>query len=364
MVDGRIYLDFRTLTFESAATTLKIPIEQLVVSLGKKDDERVYFNDRNQPDLKFFTADSAILEHPTLAKSPHIRNQLATILGHRELRRRLLTTFYFLITCGVIAWVGSLASSVIVRSFVKKIPMEWEMKFGNSVIKQLEDDATFLNDSNKVAQLTAAAQPLIQTIQAKNLRFTFHIMESPFPNAFALPGGHIVVSTGLLEMTDKPEELLGVIAHETAHVTQRHAIRHLISGKGPIFILQICMGSRNKMLDVLAYPSEKLVYESFSQEYEKEADAVGWDYLVGANINPHGMIDMFGKLKEYEIANKMDQKASAFDSHPDLGRRIGWLEAKWKKLPHQTGFILLTNQPPKIPENDFQKRLKKLLYSN
>ncbi|MEI9961453.1 MAG: M48 family metallopeptidase [Limisphaerales bacterium] len=231
VVDGRIYLDFRTLTFESAATTLKIPIEQLVVSLGKKDDERVYFNDRNQPDLKFFTADSAILEHPTLAKSPHIRNQLATILGHRELRRRLLTTFYFLITCGVIAWVGSLASSVIVRSFVKKIPMEWEMKFGNSVIKQLEDDATFLNDSNKVAQLTAAAQPLIQTIQAKNLRFTFHIMESPFPNAFALPGGHIVVSTGLLEMTDKPEELLGVIAHETAHVTQRHAIRHLISAR-------------------------------------------------------------------------------------------------------------------------------------
>ncbi|MEI9961452.1 MAG: hypothetical protein WDM76_10090 [Limisphaerales bacterium] len=82
---------------------------------------------------------------------------------------------------------------------------------------------------------------------------------------------------------------------------------------------------------------------------------------MGANINPHGMIDMFGKLKEYEIANKMDQKASAFDSHPDLGRRIGWLEAKWKKTSPPDRIHPADQPTAKNPGERFSKAAQKIV---
>ncbi|MGH7952208.1 MAG: M48 family metallopeptidase [Limisphaerales bacterium] len=349
MVRGSISCDHRTLFFESETIALEIPGQRLVVELGTGDDERIYLSDPARPGLKLFTTDDSILDSTPLAQFRHRREELeSAAAGRGEIWRRLRVTLYFFAAFALIAWLGSFAGSLMVRSLVNEIPSQWETKFGDSVMEQLEHKMTFVNDSNAVAQLTALAAPLIHSIPAKNIKFKFHIEESAFPNAFAVPGGHIVVTTGLLKTADTPDELLGVIAHEAAHITQKHAFRHLISGKGPIFILQIFMGSRNRMLDALAYPSEALVYESFSQQYEKEADAVGWNYLVAAKINPHGMIDIFRKLKTFETSAEPSRKASAFDSHPAMDKRIEWLEEKWNKLPDKTDFIELTNPVPKI----------------
>ena len=112
----------------------------------------------------------------------------------------------------------------------------------------------------------------------------------------------------------------------------------------------------------MAFPSELLIYESFSQRYEREADAYGWNYLVAARINPHGMIEALQKLKHFEADLSMTNQASAFDSHPDLDERIQWLEAKWNALPDKTNFIELTNPVPKMKfENPLNSRLLKLL---
>jgi putative metalloprotease len=84
------------------------------------------------------------------------------------------------------------------------------------------------------------------------------------------------------------------------------------------------------------------VHQSFSQEYEKEADDYGWDYLVAANIDPRGMIDIFQRLKTVEAAEGLSEIVpKAFQSHPDIDKRIARLKAKWKKLPRKTGFIEL-----------------------
>jgi predicted Zn-dependent protease len=96
----------------------------------------------------------------------------------------------------------------------------------------------------------------------------------------------------------------------------------------------------------LAGGSALLVQQSFSQEYEKEADDVGWKYLVAANIDPRGMIDIFRKLKVAELAgNEPRLLPKAFESHPDLDKRIARLEAKWKHLPRKTGYIQLSAEP-------------------
>ena len=104
------------------------------------------------------------------------------------------------------------------------------------------------------------------------------------------------------------------------------------------------------MLNVLSENSGLLIQQSFSQEYETEADDVGWQYLVDANIDPRGMTNLFLKLKGYEMSRKLPQLTpQAFNSHPALDKRIARLEAKWKKLPRKTGFLELKPLEPAKP---------------
>lgn len=361
-VAGNLFVDRWRVFFQSATIEWEIPLEQLDVKLGRGKDPRVYLRDRRHSRVSIFTPNDSVLECTPFVQSHSVRSQLRTILGRRELTRRLRVTLYFFIGCGLAAWLVSMAAGAMVRSLVREIPVTWETQLGNSLMQKEESQLPFVDDSNAVTQLTALARPLIRAIPAKGIHFQFHILADPSPNAFALPGGHIIVTTGLLRLADQPDELLGVIAHETAHITQRHAIRRLITGKGPVFILRVFMGGRHRLLEALAYPSEKLVYESFSQEYERQADDIGWSYLVAAHINPHGMIDVFRKLRNYDSKKGISGRGSAFDSHPSMNRRIAWLEAKWNHLPDQTNFIELTNPVPKINEADLHAAMEKMFH--
>jgi predicted Zn-dependent protease len=360
MVGGEIFVEFWKLCFQSGAVRIEIPLNQVVVEFSE-NGEQVWFSHREQPGVRFFTFDQSVLDNWSLQRTPAIRTQLQELLQRGEMARRWRLVLYAFLGCVLLAWLGSLALGLAMRVVVNRIPLSWDAQEGNAVIGQLQQELPFVTDTNSVAQLTAFAEPLMRAIPARGVQFKFHILESPEPNAFALPGGHIVVTTGLLKLADTPEELLGVIAHESAHVTQRHALRHEISGRGPIYLVQILTGGRSRALETLAYPSELLAYESFSQEYEREADSVGWNYLVAAGINPHGMIDMFGKLEGQMEIVKDGREHPAFDSHPALGKRIAWLEAKWEKLPNQTGFVPLTNAVPKLSESELRNSLEKLL---
>lgn len=149
----------------------------------------------------------------------------------------------------------------------------------------------------------------------------------------------MIVYTGLLELVDRPEQLLGVIAHEAAHVTQKHGFRKALSAAGPFLIFGVFLGGGDGLLNMLSENSGLLIQQSFSQEYETEADAVGWQTLVNANIDPRGMTDLFLKLKGYELSRKFAAvRPQAFESHPALDKRIARLEAKWRKLPRKAGF--------------------------
>jgi len=311
--------------------------------------------------VRFFTFDQSVLDDWALLRSRPVREQVKEILQRGDMARRCRIVLYAFFACILAAWLGSLAMGAAMHVVVNRIPLSWDAKEGDALIEKLEKKLPFVNDSNVVAQVIALAEPLVRAVPTNDVQFKFHVLAYPEPNAFALPGGHIVITTGLLKLAGRPEELLGVMAHEMAHVTQRHALRHQISGKGPIYLVQILTGGRSRALEALAFPSELLAYESFSQEYEREADVAGWNSLVSANLNPHGMIDMFRKLDKQEPKGEGGSGHSAFDSHPALEKRIAWLEAKWEKIPDKTNFVQLTNTVPKVSENDLQNSLERLL---
>ncbi len=313
-VDGKIFVLWQKLRFESGEFAIEIPMDRTLIELAGDNSERICFSDAAAPNSQFFTFDESILTHRAFKYSKNIRDQLQNMAQHGEMARRWRLVLYTLLGCVLLAWLGSFLLGGATRIVISQIPMSWDVKEGNEIMEKIAGDFPFVTDSNLIDQLTAFAEPLTRTIPAGGVQFKFHVLTDPEPNAFAIPGGHIVITTGLLKTADRPEELLGVIAHETAHVTQRHSLRQEVSGKAPTYMVQILTGGRSQALEALAYPSELLAYESFSQDYEREADSVGWDYLVAANINPHGMIDMFNKFKVEEAKMQDGRGVPAFAS--------------------------------------------------
>ena len=336
VVEGRVFVDRGALTFQSKAATLNIPFKQLIVELGDEEG-RIYFKDKQFPNLRIFTEDVSILQDRRFL---FVREQLERSLTRQEIVRRLRITAYAVVSCMLLGWLCVCATGVMVRSLVAQVPPEWEQKMGDTKIAELKGEGVLVDDSNRIAKLTALVAPLMQVVP-KGTQFKFHIMKTEVPNAFALPAGHIVVTSALLDLADN-DELVGVIAHESAHITQKHHARKIISSAGPLLIFGIFLHSRSGLLDLFSRGSEFMLTQGFSQEYESEADEVGWKYLVAANIDPRGMMGIFRKFKTYEEKGKgAGVLPQAFQSHPALDKRIARLEAEWKKLPRKSGFAEL-----------------------
>ncbi|TAL06392.1 MAG: M48 family metallopeptidase [Verrucomicrobia bacterium] len=341
---GVLWFDEHTLYFQSQQTRVEIPLVRVRVRLGEGKDERIRFSDPALPDWEIFTTDEVVFDDRALLGSgSHVREQAVRILGRRETAKRLKLTAWFAGACGLVVCLIWIGTGLAVRAVVNRITPAQEKKVGDAQLATLKTEFDFVDDTNKVDELAALAKPLTDVVGNGQMQFTFHLVNEATPNAFALPGGHVVVCTGLLALADKPEEIVGVLAHELAHVTEKHGFRQQIASAGPLLVFGMLGGSGRGFAGLVSGTSAMLVEQNFSQDYETEADDVGWNYLVKANVNPHGMISMFEKFKAFEAKeeDEEDSHSKAFSSHPTTPKRINRLEKKWKKLKPQGGFVEL-----------------------
>lgn len=340
-VAGRIVVTRWMFRFESAALTLEVPFERLRVRVGTGADERLYFTDQAQPDSEIITDDFSILDLPEVGAIDNVSQRLGAEAGRDELKRRLRIVAWAAGGCVAIYLVAQLSLSFMVRSVLRRLPPQFEAQIGAAVIAEVKEEMTLVEDSNRVAALAALAAPLTQTVGGGQLAFKFYLAEDEDPNAFALPGGHVIVTTGLLNLVDRPEQVLGVIAHESAHVTQKHGLRTMIASAGPFIILRVFLGgSSSGLVRVAGDLSGLMIQQGFSQDYEKEADDVGWDTMVSAKIDPRGMIEVFRKLEEHDRTNAPPGIAlpSALQSHPAMEKRIARLEKRSQNGRHKEAF--------------------------
>lgn len=340
-IPGRMTVDRYAVRFQSETVAEEIPADRVEIGLEDATD-RICFTDSARPELKLFTFDADVLDHPALERAGFVRETLGARAAKRELRRRIRLTLYFFLGCILIACVGSWATGVAVVTLAHRVPPEFERTFGDKEIARMKEGGELLEDSNRVAQLTALAEPLMKVIPTGKTKVKFHIAKTSVANAVALPGGHVVVTMGMLDMVDEPEELLGVIAHEMGHVTEKHFARGVISASGPILIFGVLLHSQDQLLNTLSEASGVMIWMGYSQEFEREADNAGWQYLLDAHIDPRGMVSVFRKMKKQEDLAKAHgavELPEAFHDHPALEKRIQWLDTKWDRLRLKAGFI-------------------------
>jgi predicted Zn-dependent protease len=346
IADGRIGFDRWRLHFESEFGAFQIPISQLQIHKADGKGEPIYFGDPSQPDLSIYTFDTRVLRLRTLLDAAPTRVQLNEMRRQGEAKRNVKITVGFIVGCLVVAMLATASARLMVRALVSRIPPKFEQDLGDKFFAELQQEETFIQDTNLQAKLDLAVTPLLSSLPTNRIHFQFHIMETPMANAFALPGGHVVVTTGLLKLVGRPEELAGAVAHEIGHVTQKHMFRQVISRMGPALLIQLFMGNQGGLIGALGAGSQLLMAQSFSQEYEFEADSVGWNYLLAAHIDPRGLTDVLRKLKDEEDRERISEmEIAALRSHPTTQKRILRLEEKWKKLKQKSGFIQFEGQP-------------------
>ena len=160
--------------------------------------------------------------------------------------------------------------------------------------------------------------------------FTFTIVNSEIVNAFALPGGYVYVSRGLMALANSEAELGGVIAHEIGHVTGRHTAKRYnraVFAQLGAALLGVATGSR--MIGDLANMGAAAYVQGFSRDQELEADLLGVRYLSRAGYDPRAMERFLAQMgAETRLAaliagkQETEPQASLFSSHPRTSQRI------------------------------------------
>ena len=178
--------------------------------------------------------------------------------------------------------------------------------------------------------VTAVGQKLAAVTETPNQKFTFTVLDSPIVNAFALPGGYVYITRGLLALASNEAELAGVLAHEIGHVVARHSAQRYSRG----VLTQILAGGLSAAIgngagDVIGMGANAYM-QSFSREHEFEADKLGVRYLSRAGYDPAAMASFLKKLRAHsrlqaELAGRSPNDVDQFDimaTHPRTVDRI------------------------------------------
>jgi len=192
------------------------------------------------------------------------------------------------------------------------------------------------------AYVNELGQKLAKQSHRSQLQWTFTVLDSPEVNAFALPGGYVYVTRGILAYLDSEAELAGVVGHEIGHVTARHgaqrATRQQSAGLGVLaatVLGAVIEGVGVKgAADLASQVSQGVAagyVASYSRDQELQADQLGAEYLVRNHYDPRNMVDVIGVLKNQERFATDQARAEGrgvpaganwLSSHPSNDRRL------------------------------------------
>lgn len=215
----------------------------------------------------------------------------------------------------------------------------YDKKVGAEGAVQVEQMIGIYNDSALTAYVEAIGQRLVTVLGTPPVDFQFMVVDMAEPNAFALPGGYIYVSRGLLSLVNDEAELACVMGHEMIHVTKRHSVKQMNKSilPGILHIPGAVVGLFNQDLGriintPISFGSE-LFLSNYSRKQESESDELGIKLASQAGYDPSKLSAMLSNLaKDVELLTGDEEKKSYFSSHPFTPKRVEKIEKEIKEL--------------------------------
>ena len=245
--------------------------------------------------------------HHTIGKT---RNKILLLLGI-VVAIIVATYFWFM------PWLGER----VAMNFSK----EYEIDLGESMYKSTI--SAYKVDSAKTRVLNEFYKELHFTV---DYPISITVVEAKDVNAFAIPGGHIIVHDAILEGMKTPEELAALLAHEASHIAKRHSLRSLFRSLARQMFISLLFGNDSGILSYIANNADALKGLEYSRSLESDADNNGMRMMAGSGLNTDGMMRLMEMLQKEAVG----KEPSAFMStHPVFKDRIENIRKEMSKYP-------------------------------
>ncbi|MFC2130656.1 M48 family metallopeptidase [Bacteroidota bacterium] len=232
------------------------------------------------------------------------------------MRKSLIRDLIILLTAALAIWAVFTIFPIIPDESDIDISIEQEEKLGNLIVENiLNNNPLFKQVHNEAldSSLNNIMLRLEKGIGPTDYDYKIIVFDSPTINAAALPGGYILIFSELIKVTDNPEELTAVLAHEIAHIEKRHVIARLIKELG---LSILTSGDSMVLAEVFKYTTST----AFDRRQEREADEFALKLLENSQVHPFAIASIFRKFKEK--SGSYNEIPEILSTHPHNNSRI------------------------------------------
>lgn len=197
-----------------------------------------------------------------------------------------------------------------------------ENEVGRDLAREIKNQLELDDDETTIRLLNEIGSNLAGYVANRLRTFSFELIKSAEPNAFALPGGFIFVTRPLVELCDwNQDELAFILGHEMAHVIREHAIKRILSNSA-INIASRAVPVRGQISIWLRKVGLRFLESAYSQDIESQADGLGVRLADAAGYDPRASIQLLGRLSRSVVSESKFPLGSYFSSHPPFEERI------------------------------------------
>jgi predicted Zn-dependent protease len=245
-----------------------------------------------------------------------------------------------------------------------------EIELGRSSDIEVRKQYKVYNNPALQSYVNRVGQKVAAHSHRPNIRYTFTVLDSPEINAFALPGGYVYITRGILAYLNSEAEMAAVLGHEVGHVTARHGVRQQSAAQAAnlgisivsIFVPQLNSQAGQSLSNTLG----SALLSGYGRDHELEADRLGAQYLARSEYDPQAMIRVIAVLKNQEafdavIAKQEGREPShyhgTFASHPDNDTRL-------QQVVGEASHLTVRNPAENEKRSEFLKQTEGLVFND
>lgn len=214
----------------------------------------------------------------------------------------------------------------LVDKAASAIPYSWEEEMGGPIFTQVR--ATEKIDSLKSVIIDSFFQQLSWDSLFPS---RVHFSNSEVVNAFALPGGNIIVYSGLLNKMESYTELVALLGHEYGHIERRHIMRGMVQSLSTYAAVSLLLGDVTAISAVFMEQANRIYNLKYSRAYETESDEFGFQKMKEEGIDPRGIISLFERLKDNTDSVSVSSIPDFLSTHPGVEERIKMMTERISK---------------------------------
>lgn len=195
-----------------------------------------------------------------------------------------------------------------------------EVSIGEAVSVKMEQQYELITDVDVNERARRILDRVAAVCDRKDIAYFIKVIDKDIMNAVSLPGGYVYIFKGLMDKLETDDQIAGVIAHEVAHITARHAVKRIQNAYGAMILQGLATQSNAKVAQGVNFALISL-FSEYSQQDEFEADRLGVKYLKKAGYDPNAMVQVLVELREDQEKGPV-REYSYWRTHPFIPQRI------------------------------------------